>query len=367
MTEYELAEYNIGENLDQIMNIDPRGYGVCRILYPAARKYAGGNSLSMNTAKKLHSLLVNSSSETLVYVQTGFILRPHLQPETDGITGALLFIRALIQAYNITPVIIIPEKVVAAVINCAPIMGLHVYHSIEKAQKLPLSFAYKTISVNQDEADYEIEKLLLEQRPVALFSTETAGANLEGQYHNAVGVNMTEIEAKQDNLFVGLQNMGVPCFAVGDLGNEIGMGAIEQHIKQFIPFTGGITPYASCQCGCSNGIAAATKADYLVTATVSDWGVYAVIAALAFLNKNIEIMHDEKMEELVLTECSRSGMVDMTGSLLPAIDGFPLSFEKQIVALMRSSVDYAIHYRSETWFPATIEKGFYEPKEVYSY
>src|SRR5574344_1502336 len=215
MTDYELATYNVGENLDSLMNLDPRGYGVCRILYAGSRKYAG-EPVALHAAKKICSLLTQNNlpsnesaqKEKVVAVMSGFILRPHLQPETDGITGALLFIRALIQAYNITPVIIIPEKVVAAVVNCAPIMGLHVYHSLEKAQKLPLSFAYKTISVNQDEADYEIEKLLLEQRPVALFSTETAGANLEGQYHNAVGVNMTEIEAKQDNLFVGLQNMG---------------------------------------------------------------------------------------------------------------------------------------------------------------
>ncbi|AGK99543.1 hypothetical protein [Clostridium pasteurianum] len=39
MNQEELTILNIGENLDNIMNLDPRGYRVCRILYSAAREY----------------------------------------------------------------------------------------------------------------------------------------------------------------------------------------------------------------------------------------------------------------------------------------------------------------------------------------
>ena len=146
-------------------------------------------------------------------------------------------------------------------------------------------------------------------------------------------------------MFNALKKEGVPTFAVGDLGNEMGMGLIKRHVEKYIP----------------NGkeIIAATSADYLVTATVSDWGVYAVIAALAYLNGKIEIMHDEQMEEAVLRACCLSGMVDMTGSLLPAIDGFSVDIEKQIVALMRSTVEYAIAYPQNKWFDGVLEKGFY--------
>jgi hypothetical protein len=71
-------------------------------------------------------------------------------------------------------------------------------------------------------------------------------------------------------------------------------------------------------------------------------------------------MHDEVLEDLVLRECSRSGMVDMTGSLLPAIDGFGIDMLKTLVALMRSTVEYAVGYRLEPWFKVTLEKKFYE-------
>ena len=41
MNQEELTIFNIGENLDSLMNLDPRGYGVCRIVYSAAREYTG--------------------------------------------------------------------------------------------------------------------------------------------------------------------------------------------------------------------------------------------------------------------------------------------------------------------------------------
>ena len=36
MTRDELEKRNVGENLDALMTLDPRGYGVCRILYAGA-------------------------------------------------------------------------------------------------------------------------------------------------------------------------------------------------------------------------------------------------------------------------------------------------------------------------------------------
>ena len=40
MEKEELSERMTGENLDSLMNLDPHGYGVCRILYDASRRYA---------------------------------------------------------------------------------------------------------------------------------------------------------------------------------------------------------------------------------------------------------------------------------------------------------------------------------------
>ena len=52
MTQQELTLRNLGQSLDDLANLDPRGYGVCKILYDASRKYTGGPT-SMNAARKL--------------------------------------------------------------------------------------------------------------------------------------------------------------------------------------------------------------------------------------------------------------------------------------------------------------------------
>ena len=52
MTKEELTLLNIGDDLDTLMNLDPRGYGVCRILYDGARRFTG-EPLSVHGAKGL--------------------------------------------------------------------------------------------------------------------------------------------------------------------------------------------------------------------------------------------------------------------------------------------------------------------------
>ena len=52
MTRDELEKRNVGENLDALMNLDPRGYGVCRILYAGSRAYTG-EPLTMHAAGAL--------------------------------------------------------------------------------------------------------------------------------------------------------------------------------------------------------------------------------------------------------------------------------------------------------------------------
>ena len=51
MTQRELTLHNLGQSLDDLANLDPRGYGVCKILYDASRKYTGSPT-SMNAARK---------------------------------------------------------------------------------------------------------------------------------------------------------------------------------------------------------------------------------------------------------------------------------------------------------------------------
>ena len=277
MTKEELAEINIGENLDALMNLDPRGYGVCRILYAGSRAYTG-EPVAMHAAKQLVNTV---KAGDVVFLITGFVLRPHKVPEMDGIVSTVLLARALVQAFDAKPVIICPELNKKAVIKMAPVVGLHCYEDLELVEELPVSMGVISFTTDQNKAEQQAEEIINRRLPSAVVAIEAPGANSKGEYHNSLGVNVTELEAKTDVLFQKLKEKGVLNIAIGDLGNETGMGSIADHIQRYIPFTA----EGQCQCQCHGGILAATKADHIITATVSDWGCYAMMAALAYLKK----------------------------------------------------------------------------------
>ena len=199
---------------------------------------------------------------------------------------------------------------------------------------------------------------LAARKPAAVVSVEASGANTLGVYHNAVGKDVTEMQAKSEALWDLLRTQGVPNIAIGDLGNEIGIGTIEPHIRKYVPFTDA----GECKCGCGGGILSATAADNIITATCSDWGCYGLMAALAYLKKDMEILHHEEMESEVMRVAARSGFIDMTGSLLPGIDGFSTRMNVGIVSLMRQCTAYAVRYshNSDHWFGPVLAKHFFD-------
>jgi len=356
MNQEQLTIFNMGENLDNLMNLDPRGYGVCRILYSAAREYTQ-EPLTTNAAKKLMDTLEEGD---LVYIMTGFVLLPFKKAEMDGIVSSMLLARSLVKGFNVKPVIICPEENMEAVKNLANVVGLHLYDNIEELKEYPISMAAIAFTKDVKHAAKQADEIIAKGLPSAVISIECPGANSVGTYHNAVGLDVTELEAKQDVLFTKLQNKGVLNIAIGDLGNEMGMGTIKEHLEEYIPYAA----KGKCNCGCNGGIAVATKADNIITATVSDWGCYGLIAAIAYLKRDLEILHTKEMEEEAMVAASRSGMIDMYGWLVPAIDGFGLSMNLSMVNLMRESIAYAIKLEKtcSTWFDKVIELGFYENK-----
>ncbi|NRV63414.1 hypothetical protein DE150_003074 [Clostridium beijerinckii] len=276
----------------------------------------------------------------------------------DGIVSSMILARALVKAFNVKPVIICPEDNMEAVKNLAQVIGVHLYDSIEELKEYPISIAAIPFTKDENVAAKQADEIIAKGLPSAVISIECPGANSIGVYHNAVGLNVTELEAKQDILFTKLQGKGVLNIAIGDLGNEIGMGTISEHLEEYIPYAA----KGKCNCGCNGGIAVATKADNIITATVSDWGCYGLIAAIAYLKKDLEILHTKELQEEAMIVASRSGMIDMYGWLVPAIDGFGLSMNLSIVNLMRECVSYSIKLEDTcaTWFDKVIELGFYE-------
>lgn len=144
MTRDELEKRNVGENLDALMNLDPRGYGVCRILYAGSRAYTG-EPLTMHAAQVLCDAVKEND---LVYIITGFVLLPHKVPEMDGTVSSMLLARALVMAFGAKPVIVCPADSVQAIEKCAAVVGLHIYEDLDIVQTLPLSIGGRCLYQN---------------------------------------------------------------------------------------------------------------------------------------------------------------------------------------------------------------------------
>jgi len=353
MDRQEISQINLGQSLDNLANLDPRGYGVCNILYIEARNHMK-EPLTMNAAKKLAERLKEGS---LVYILTGFILPSHKAAEMDGIVGSMLLARALVKAFHAKPVVICPSECLIAVRNLATVVGLHLMEDMDLLMETPISMGVIEFTKDLRRAELQADAILDRALPDAVISTEAPGANELGVYHNAGGLNVTDIEAKTDVLFKKIKDRGILNIAIGDLGNEIGMGILKEHLYKYVPFAAKQT----CSCGCGGGIVANTETDNLITATVSDWGCCGMVAALAYLKRDITILQSEDLHKETIYAASRSGMIDMTGWIIPAIDGIGLEMNMNILRLMKNCVENTFEHEGscDKWFEQIDKLGFF--------
>lgn len=322
MTENELTLLNLGESLDNLANLDPRGYGVCKVLYKASRNLTG-KPLCLNAAEKI---IDNLKENDTVFILTGFVLSPYGKAETDGAISAVLLANALKKGLDVDSVIVCPEEAVQAVGALKEFFNLNCDISV--------------FTKDKNEAEMNADKLISKYNPKAVISIECPGEDENGRYHNARGADVTDLQAKQDVLFDKLKENGVLNITIGDLGNEIGMSAISECLQKEIPV-----------------VPARTVTDNVITSTVSDWGCYSVIAMLSFMLENPDIMHGADVQRQVMKIACENGLIDMYGEHIPAIDGFDDEITCDIVKLMKELVIKTLDHRGRCgyWFEKMIE------------
>jgi hypothetical protein len=109
-------------------------------------------------------------------------------------------------------------------------------------------------------AESEASEVLAKLAPGVVIAIEHPGMNADGSYYNMRGEDISAGSAIFDP-FLSLASC--PTIAIGDGGNEIGMGNINEVIAAL------------------EIKAAATGCDELLVADVSNWGAYGLIALLA--------------------------------------------------------------------------------------
>jgi hypothetical protein len=150
---------------------------------------------------------------------------------------------------------------------------------------------------------------------------ERCGRSADGRPRNMRGVDVSAWTAPLDDLFLGGDWTKI---AVGDGGNEIGMGRLPAGlIARSVP----------------NGaeIACVTSCDHLVVAGVSNWGAYGLLAVLAVqqaawsgtLRKFLTAERDLAVTRAIV---DKAGAVDgVTARREPTVDGFTAEIHGALV------------------------------------
>ena len=161
-----------------------------------------------------------------------------------------------------------------------------------------------------------VEQALEALAPTLMLSIERPGVAASGRYTNMHGEDISAFTAKFDLFF----ELGTcPTIAFGDGGNEVGMGNVG-HLLGDLP----VRP-------------SRTTCDELVIATVSNWGVYGVIAELSrMLDEDLFTLFEPVT--ILSYLMSNGGLDGVTTEATPTEDGFPMDVGAQIIAQLRGAL-----------------------------
>jgi hypothetical protein len=136
-----------------------------------------------------------------------------------------------------------------------------------------------------------------------------------------------------------LDNADVKYIAIGDGGNEMGMGKVIEKIRHSDKIMNG------------DKIGAVTMSDYLIASSVSNWGGYALSAACAVIKKHMstdseivkeedqwvqKLMPSEDEEIQLLKRCVQAGCRDgVSGKMEMTVDGMSLETSLTCLGIIR--------------------------------
>lgn len=320
----------VDARLDKLVSMDVGGRGV-EHLFEAARARQGGSLVGAAA----EALLAVPDGAT-IFVTTGSVSRAWISPEigeNDGPAGAAAVIRALSLAKRVHCVLIAEETLLPGMKAILTSAGLSVlpYELAQIAAKDGSLAVASLLPFTTSDADAKAQarELLDRYKPALFFSTERVGRARDGVYYSMRAIDYGMGRARIDLLFEEAQGRGIPTVAVGDGGNEIGMGAITQAVSQHVKF--------------GETIAAVTACDVLVTAACSNWGCNAIAAAMAARRGDARLIHTPEMERQLLNRGVDIGLINSVQNVVDAnVDGLPLETHIAFAEMLRAVVRPAL-------------------------
>lgn len=235
----------------------------------------------------------NFADKRRVAVASGFYVPEAEAAETDGPGGAVLLARAFLSR-GADSVLWTDEYCLPVMKQCAAVAG----------------FPEERVVVPHMAREVELYE------PDGVIFTERLGRAADGYYYNIRKKNISNWTWPLDNLAITCLNKNIPTIGIGDGGNEVGMGSFMVELPELLP------DYKKCL--------SVVRATTVLPADVSNWGAYALVAALS--NLWGEWMGHRPGEERAMLEALKdAGAVD--GISLKAelsVDGFQIAEHEAI-------------------------------------
>lgn len=167
-------------------------------------------------------------------------------------------------------------------------------------------------------------------------AVERAGASADGHFYTMRGIDMEGLVAPLEELLVsgtraGGETATLPpraCIGIGDGGNECGMGAVRAAVEATVP-RGPL-------------IAAVAAADATLLAGVSNWGAWALVAAVdARMGRDGALLPTTAGEEAIERALEMQGVGDgVNGCISPpgSVDGMPAQVHRAVLSEIRETL-----------------------------
>lgn len=268
-----------------------------------ARDEAGRGASKLSSPRELIRAASAFAPLRKLAVVSGFYVPAAGAPETDGPGGAAILARAF-QREGRECEIWTDARCIEVIAECAKAAGC----AENTARIAPAS--------------------LKERAPDGIIFVERLGRAADGRYYNFKKQDISEWTAPLDALADEAAGLGIHTIGIGDGGNEAGMGNFYDELCALLP------GYAACL--------SVVRAEFALTADVSNWGAYALTEALSFVwgvRRGIEPGEETKM----LEAAARAGAADgISGKCETSVDGFcAAALEKKIAELDALSKKYA--------------------------
>jgi hypothetical protein len=326
----------IAEYIDRLCTVEMRPgkgnlpRGVIHRLYDAAREHGGGGPLTLGMAQALAD---NVKPGDAVLILTGAGGPPVLpKAEVDGILGAAALARAVHFSLGAVPYILTEERAAEPV--RAAVWGAGLNFRRVDGDEVDHAVTFIPMTDNDDDANRaQATELLDSLKPAAVIGIEKLAPNRKNVIHGATGLDYTPVHANPRYLFDGAAERGIVTLGIGDGGNEVGFGVVEDAVREIMPAGN------KCECPCGDGSASNISTDKFLVAAISNWGGYGVSAMLAFLKGDLApLINADELERMLRGVVDAGAFDGSTGRPTLGDDGVELQAQRGFIDMLQSIV-----------------------------